>query len=468
MSHRSFSRDNESFRPWKQGEDRDSGFARKPRAARDFKRRDEAVGPGDGENADGTYRTDNVWRSRDAEEASGFDRERPVSQDKEEGGFGLKPRRARRDDGEGGGGFDRRPRFRRDEGEGGGGFDRKPYFRRDRDEGEGGGWFDRSPRFRRDDSEGGGFGRPRFRRDRDEGGGGFDRRPRFHRDRDDGDRGFPRRRRFDDDRPARPRKRFDDAMPTEPAPEGELIYGRQPVTELLAAGRRAIHEILIQDSVKETEEITSLETLCKEKNIPVRRCKKADFDAWVSGANHQGVLAACDPYPYADIDAILEELKTKEGSGLLVLLDHVVDPQNLGSLLRTSDAAGVLGVVIPEDRAVGVTPAAFRASSGAAEHLKIAMVSSLNTVMEKLKDKEMGVWITGLDVCEEAKPYTEVDFKGKVALVIGSEGDGLSKTTREKCDFLAKLPMRGKVASLNAGVAGALAMYEVLRQQGVQ
>ena len=176
----------------------------------------------------------------------------------------------------------------------------------------------------------------------------------------------------------------------------------------------------------------------------------------------------CDEYPYVDFDEILDAVKAAEGDAVLVLLDHVVDPQNLGSLLRTCDAAGVLGVVIPADRAVGVTPAAVRASAGAAEHLRVAMVPSLQGTLQRLKDKDLGVWITGLEAGEESKPYTEIDFKGKVALVVGSEGLGLSESVRGQCDFLAKLPMRGKVSSLNAGVAGAIALYEVLRQQGVK
>jgi len=238
--------------------------------------------------------------------------------------------------------------------------------------------------------------------------------------------------------------------------------------ELIKAGRRNIREFLMQDNVKASDEISAFEALCLERSIDIKRHDKETFDAWVNGANHQGVIAVCDEYPYTDVDEILSDMQAKEGNALMVLLDHVVDPQNLGSLLRSCDAAGVVGVVIPADRAVGVTPAVVRASAGAAEHLKVAMVPSLVGVMEQLKDKDMGVWTTGLEAIEEAKPYTEIDFKGKVALVIGSEGQGLSKSVYEKCDFLAKLPMQGRVSSLNAGVAGALAMYEVLRQHGVK
>jgi 23S rRNA (guanosine2251-2'-O)-methyltransferase len=226
--------------------------------------------------------------------------------------------------------------------------------------------------------------------------------------------------------------------------------------------------MLIQDTVKSTEEIEQMQAACLERNITIQRYPKEAFDVWLKGANHQGVIAVCGEYPYTEADEILDSIEKAETAGMVVLLDHVVDPQNLGSILRTCDAAGVMGVFIPADRAVAVTPAAVRASAGAAEHVKVAIVPSLSTIMEKLKDKDMGVWITGLESVEDAKPYTEVDFNGKVALVIGSEGIGLSQSVREKCDFLARLPMKGAVGSLNAGVAGALAMYEVLRQQGVR
>ncbi len=245
-----------------------------------------------------------------------------------------------------------------------------------------------------------------------------------------------------------------------------MIYGRQPVRELLLAQRRGVRELILADGVKSSEEITAIEALCLERSITIKRFDRETLDAWLNAANHQGVIAVCEEYLYAGFDEILSAVRDAEDNALVVLLDHVVDPQNLGSLLRSCEAAGVVGVVIPADRAVGVTPAAVRASAGAAEHLRVAIVPSLVGAIEKLKDKEGRVWVTGLESVPDAKPYTEVDFKGKVALVIGSEGLGLSRLVREHCDFLAKLPMFGKVGSLNAGVAGALAMYEVLRQHG--
>ncbi len=221
--------------------------------------------------------------------------------------------------------------------------------------------------------------------------------------------------------------------------------------------------MILSDGVKDSEEVLEIKTTCEERGIKIEFHKRETLDAWLNSANHQGVLAVCEEYPYVELDEILSAIEAKEGNALVVILDHVVDPQNLGSLLRTCEAAGTLGVVIPADRAVGVTPAAVRASAGAAEHLKITCVPSLVSVIERLK--ELNVWSTGLEALPESKPYTAIDFKGKVCIVIGSEGQGLSSPVRGKCDNLASLPMFGKVSSLNAGVAGAIALYEVLRQQ---
>ena len=146
------------------------------------------------------------------------------------------------------------------------------------------------------------------------------------------------------------------------------------------------------------------------------------------------------------------------------MLDHLEDPQNVGSILRTACAVGATGVIIPEDRACGITPAAVRASAGGAEHLKVARVVNVVRALEELK--EAGLWLTGLDWGTDARPYTKIDFKGKVGLVIGAEGSGISRLVRENCYFIAELPMPGGFESLNAGVAAAVTMYEILRQRG--
>ena len=246
--------------------------------------------------------------------------------------------------------------------------------------------------------------------------------------------------------------------------EGELVYGRQPVREILRAGRRAVNLVVLSDGVKDSEEVLEIKNLCAERGVKIEFYKRENLEAWVNGANHQGVVAFCAEFPYCEVDEIADALAAAPGNAVVVVLDHVQDPQNLGSILRTCECAGVLGVVLPVDRAVAVTPAAVRASAGASEHLRIARISNLVSALERFKGA--GAWITGLEAVPGAKPYVKVDYKGKACLVIGSEAHGICSPVRRKCDFLSRLPMLGKVNSLNAGVAAAVALYEMLRQQG--
>lgn len=276
--------------------------------------------------------------------------------------------------------------------------------------------------------------------------------------------GGERRRQFE--KRDRPKRDFKPPKPrTAPIPEaGELIFGRQPVREILRAGRRPVSLVVMADGVKESEEINEIQALAVERGARIEKHSREDIEAWVNGANHQGVVAFCEDYPYAELDEIADALASATGSALVVVLDHIQDPQNLGSILRTCECAGVLGVVLPVDRAAAVTAAAVRASAGASEHMKIARVSNLVAALERFKG--IGAWITGLEATEGAKPCTQVDFKGKVCLVIGSEAHGLCSPVKKACDFLARIPLCGRVNSLNAGVAAGLAIYEALRQQG--
>ena len=246
--------------------------------------------------------------------------------------------------------------------------------------------------------------------------------------------------------------------------EGELVYGRQPVREILRAGRRAVSLVVLSDGVKDSEEVLEIKNLCAERGVRIEFYRREDLEAWVNGANHQGVVAFCAEFPYCEVDEIADALAAAPGNAVVVVLDHVQDPQNLGSILRTCECAGVLGVVLPVDRAVAVTPAAVRASAGASEHLRIARISNLVSALERFKGA--GAWITGLEAVPGAKPYVKVDYKGKACLVIGSEAHGICSPVRRKCDFLSRLPLLGRVNSLNAGVAAAVALYEMLRQQG--
>lgn len=263
------------------------------------------------------------------------------------------------------------------------------------------------------------------------------------------------------DTPARRSKRTA-AIPA----EGDLIFGRQPVREVLRAGKRPVNLLVLADGVKDSPEVADIRALCEEKSVRIEFYRREDLEAWTNGANHQGIVLFCADYPYAELDEIVASLAACNGNGVVVALDHIVDPQNLGSILRTCECAGVIGVVLPTDRAVGVTPAVVRASAGASEHVKIARISNLVVALERFKGA--GAWIAGLEAREDSRSYTKVDYTGKVCLVVGSEGHGICSPVRKACDFLVRLPMCGQINSLNAGVAAALALYEILRQQGVE
>ena len=245
---------------------------------------------------------------------------------------------------------------------------------------------------------------------------------------------------------------------------GEWLYGRNPVEEALAAGRRTASEIVLPPAFPdEDDQISRMRDEAHARHLVVRTMERAQLDKLTRFGHHQGVALKTTGYPYVGFEEILRDVNEDENA-LVVVLDHLEDPQNVGSILRTACAVGATGVVIPEDRACGITPAAVRASAGGAEHLKIAHVVNVVRAMKDLKDA--GLWFTGLDFGSDAKPYTEIDFKGRVGLVVGAEGAGMSRLVRETCDFIAELPMPGGFESLNAGVAAAVAMYEILRQRG--
>ena len=253
--------------------------------------------------------------------------------------------------------------------------------------------------------------------------------------------------------------------PREMCTGGEWIYGRNPVVEALRAGRRTISEMILPPRDKnETDDlIASLRATAQARGIVVRHEERDRLDKMTRFGHHQGVALKTTGYPYAGFEEIVQDVEADENA-LVVVLDHLEDPQNVGSILRTACAVGATGVVIPEDRACGITPAAVRASAGGAEHIKVAHVVNLPRAMADLK--EAGLWFTGLDWGEDAKPYTKIDFKGRVGLVVGAEGTGITRLVRENCDFIGVLPMPGGFESLNAGVAAAVTMYEIIRQRG--
>ncbi|MFN2242794.1 MAG: 23S rRNA (guanosine(2251)-2'-O)-methyltransferase RlmB [Anaerolineae bacterium] len=244
----------------------------------------------------------------------------------------------------------------------------------------------------------------------------------------------------------------------------EILYGRQPVRETLRARRRQVFKLLLAEGVRPAGVVAQILALAEAAGIPVQTVNRRELDKLGGEVNHQGLAAEVSGYPYVDLAEPMRLAREAGAFPFLLLLDHVQDPQNLGSLLRTAEAAGVHGVIIPGRRAAGVTPAAVRASAGAAEHVRVAQVANLVQAMRQLKAE--GVWIAGLEAVPEAQLYTEAALSGPLGLVIGSEGQGLARLVRETCDFLIRLPMLGQVESLNAGVAGAIALYEARRQRG--
>ncbi len=235
----------------------------------------------------------------------------------------------------------------------------------------------------------------------------------------------------------------------------EFIYGRNAVYEALRAKRRECFGLQIADGVKPTGRVAEIMELAAREKVPALMVPRAKLDQLK--ANHQGVALEVGPYRYSDVVEILEQPGRKGELPFVLLLDALQDPQNFGALLRTAEIVGVHGVVIPLARTVGVTPAVVNASAGATEHLHIAQ-SNLSQAIDALKDSD--VWVVGLDQDgQEIGEDTDRHLHGSVGLVVGSEGEGLHQLTRKKCDVLLKLPMKGRIESLNAAVAGSVALY---------
>ena len=231
----------------------------------------------------------------------------------------------------------------------------------------------------------------------------------------------------------------------------EVLYGVRPVAEALRSRRRKIFEVL--DVAKNTEIMEAADTA----GVPVKKVPRARIEELARGGVHQGVVARVGPYPYSDPGEILAV-----SDPLILVLDSITDPRNLGAVLRAVDGAGATGVVIPKDRAVGVTAAAVKASAGASEHVPVARETNLRRAIDRMKGA--GIWVYAAEV--EGTTYTELDLSGPVALVLGSEGRGVRRLVREGCDGAVSIPMLGALESLNVSVAAAVLLYEARRQRG--
>jgi 23S rRNA (guanosine2251-2'-O)-methyltransferase len=231
----------------------------------------------------------------------------------------------------------------------------------------------------------------------------------------------------------------------------EIIYGTRPVVEALKSGRRNVFEIF--DAVEDQE----VAIAAGARGIRPKHVSRQRVDELSRGGAHQGVAARVEPYPYAGLEEILASSEP-----LVLVLDGVTDPRNLGAVLRAADGAGASGIVIPRDRAAGVTAAAVKASAGASEHVRVARETNLRRAIERMKDA--GLWVYAAE--NGGIPYKDLDLAGPLGLVFGSEGRGVRRLVREACDGTVSIPMLGNVGSLNISVAAAVLLYEVRRQRG--
>lgn len=241
----------------------------------------------------------------------------------------------------------------------------------------------------------------------------------------------------------------------------DIVEGRNAVTELLKSDRD-INKIFVQRGEKHGS-INQIISLAKSKKIVIVEADKSKLDLMSQTKNHQGIIAVVPPFEYSDIDEILEYAKSKNEDPFIVILDGIEDVHNLGSIIRTAETAGVHGIIIPKRRGALVNATVSKTSAGAVQYMKIARVNNLNDAIKELKDK--GLWIYGTDM-DAKNYYYEEKLLGPIALVIGSEGFGMSDLVKKNCDVLIKIPMKGKVTSLNASVSAGIAIYEVVKQRG--
>ena len=240
----------------------------------------------------------------------------------------------------------------------------------------------------------------------------------------------------------------------------DQVEGRNSVLELLESGKD-INKIFITRGEKHGS-INKIIAIAKERKVIIVEKDKRQMQQLAQTENYQGVIAIVPPFEYCEVEEILEEARKKEEVPFVLILDGIEDPHNLGSIIRTAETAGVHGIIIPKRRAASVNSTVNKASAGAVEHMKIARVTNISDTIEFLKKE--GLWICGTDI-KAQKYYYEQDLTGPLGIVIGNEGNGMGEKVRKNCDFLVKIPMKGKVTSLNASVSTGIVVYEAVKQK---
>lgn len=243
----------------------------------------------------------------------------------------------------------------------------------------------------------------------------------------------------------------------------DYIEGRNPVIEALKSGRE-IEKLFIEDGSK-TGSINEIKKLAKSRGIVIQYIHKNKLNQMSSTSSHQGVIAVSSSHTYKNLEDIFALAKSKNEDLFIIILDEIKDPHNLGSIMRTAECVGAHGIIIPKRRSVGLTSTVAKTSAGAIEYMPVVKVSNIANTIDVLKEE--GIWIYGADMDGE-RPYYENKLTGPIALVIGSEGSGIGRLVKEKCDELVKIPIMGKVSSLNASVAASIMMYDVNRQRGLK
>jgi 23S rRNA (guanosine2251-2'-O)-methyltransferase len=241
----------------------------------------------------------------------------------------------------------------------------------------------------------------------------------------------------------------------------QIISGPNSLSEALAAARE-VTQIFIAEGAKSAR-IDEILLLAEKRKISIKKVARKELEQIVGNSNHQGVAAIVEAYSYVSLEDLIESTKDTERQPLLIMLDELEDPHNLGAILRTADAVAADGIIIPNRRSVGLTTTVAKISVGAIEHVPVAQVTNLVQTVERLKKE--GFWIVGADASGK-QLYSEIDYNMSVCLVIGSEGQGISRLLLKNCDYVVRLPMRGHVNSLNASVATSIFLYEIYRQRG--